>query len=220
MPTKKKAPALVFDEPVDTTAPATLAPDDGEPVDFVADAQRVVADDRMLANVARLAQDLVTAQRKVTWYTDKLADANAELRKLRDADLPEAMTACNLAEFRTTDGHHIIIKDIVAASIPASRREEALAWLRDHGHAGLIKRAISVSLARGQDKLGDEVIKAMKALGVEVTATDGVHAQTLSAWAREMAEHNTPLPDDLLGIYRGRQAIIKDAPKTTKAKGA
>lgn len=174
--------------------------------------------DKMPVNTARLADVGVLARRLVSEKKEQ-AQVEARLKLIKNIvndleanQLPEAMKAAGVTEFKTLDGSKVTIKKIVQGSIPKEdleKRAAAFAWLRKNGHEGLIKREISVALAKGEDELGEQVIAALHQLGVEVTAEDSVHPMTLGAWAREMLEEGTPVPFDVLGIYVGDRATVK-----------
>lgn len=179
--------------------------------DFEADAKPVPTD-AQLSSVASCAMRMVELEDKLARYEVWAKETKALHKAIAEIELPDAMEACGLSEFKLATGQTVVVKPIVAGSIPASDPLPALTWLRDHGHGGLIKRNIAVALERGKDKLGDKVIAQLKKLGVDVTTKDTVHPQTLGAWAREMLadpDKAKGLPLDVLGIYVGRRATVK-----------
>lgn len=199
---------------VPPTPPVDPTPDD---LDFVADARRVVASDAALANVARLADEAILLAKKVEWYEEKAKLAKEELTRVTNVALPEAMAACRLASFATADGHTVVVKDVVSANIPKTRLAEACDWLRTNGHGDLIKRKLAVALGRGQDALASKAVAALGKLGLAVADSVEVNHQTLSAFVRERTEAGIAVPDDLLGVFRGRVAKVEE-PKEAKAK--
>ncbi len=181
-------------------------------IDLEADALTVVAPDQQLKEVARLAELQSQLTGEVLGLEDTLKERKEALRLVSEQQLPEAMDACNMKEFALKNGLKVTVESIIAGSIPKANETEALAWLRANKHDGLIKKAISVALARGQDALGDKVVAQLKKLGVDVVSKDSVHPQTLGAWAREMLRGGKAFPAELLGIYQGRRTKLV-APK-------
>lgn len=185
-------------------------------LDFEDDSTPAISDTQ-LKSVAECAARFIALRDKLDKYAAWAKEKGAELRAIEEVELPDLMDACGMKKFTLTTGDVVEIKSIVAGSIPKSRLEEALQWLRDNGHSGLIKRKIEVALERGKDALGDKVIAQLKKLGVTVKTSDSVHAQTLGAWAREMIAEGETIPLDTLGIYVGRRATVSN-PATKEEK--
>jgi hypothetical protein len=178
-------------------------------IDFFADSQSMPVSDDQLKLVASTAQRMINHQQAIEKVEAWLKDRKEQLRTIQEVELPNAMDACGLSSFTLDSGQQILIKQICAGSIPKTKEAEAFAWLRENGHAGIIKRKIEVSLEKGKDAVGEKVVAALKKLGVEVRQSETVHSQTLGAWARELIEEGKNLPLDLLGLYVGRRATVK-----------
>lgn len=209
----KKAPVVAI-EPDTNDANDLSHPQSSTPVsvdDLVADATRSTGSVELLGAVGELSQRLEKALEKKAWYEAKVKEAAVEIEQLVATDLVNAMDACNMKKFTTIGGTLIEVTQVVAGSIPAKNLTEALAWLRTHKHEGLIKTALSISLGKGETALAETVKAQLTALGVKVESKETVHAQTLGAWAREMMSRGQSLPQDLLGIYVGRRATVKQS---------
>lgn len=179
-------------------------------IDFEADALTIRASDDQLKAVASTAQKMLTLQRKIEEAEEWVKKHKELLRGIQETELPNAMDACGMSSFTLDSGQQIVIKQIIAGSIPKAKEAEALGWLRQHNFDGLIKRKIEVSLGRGMDKLGAKAVTALKKMGLEVKESETVHPQTLGAWVREIIEEGkVSLPLELLGIYVGRRATVK-----------
>lgn len=173
------------------------------------DAKPALVADEALRTVAKLAESLITGQDFVAKLEVKLSEAKARVLEIETRELPDAMRACGMTSFSLTTGQTIKVEPMVRGSIRKANLEEALLWLRNHGHGGLIKREISVALSKGNEQLGKEIVAQLNALGVEVDVADTVNPQTLGKWAREMLEDGQPFPRDLLGIFVGSRATVK-----------
>lgn len=179
-------------------------------IDFEADALTIRASDDQLKAVASTAQKMLTLQRKIEEAEEWVKKHKELLRGIQETELPDAMDACGMASFTLDSGQQIIIKQICAGSIPKANEVEALAWIRKNKFDALIKSKIEVSVERGKSKLGAQAVAALKKMGLEVKQSEGVHPQTLGAWAREIIEAGkVSLPLELLGIYVGRRATVK-----------
>lgn len=190
----------------------------GQEIDFEADALTIRASDEQLKAVATTAQKMLALQQKLEQAEEWTKKHKDLLRTIQEVELPNAMDACGMTSFTLDNGQQVVIKQIVAGSIPKAHEAEAMEWLRANKHDGLIKRKIEVSLERGKDSLGAKIVAQLKKLGVEVKQSESVHPQTLGAWAREMIEKGKEaLPLELLGLYVGRRATVSN-PATQSSK--
>lgn len=188
--------------------------DDAEDIDLAADAaaeaQQGPTDDQ-LRGIAGTVETLTALRARMAKAEEWMKQAKAQVEEIETSTLPELMDACGLESFKLTDGSIIEIKKIVAGSIPAKNREDAFAWLRAQGHDFLIKSEVKVALGKGMDSLAASVVDTLQGMGLEVERKETVHAQTLGGWAREMIAEGVTLPLDLLGIYVGKRATVKQS---------
>lgn len=162
---------------------------------------------KLVADLAQRQLDLEAAQLAAAAELKRVGDA---LRQVSEVDLPQAMTEVGLSEFKLVDGSAVAIETKTSASIPKARAAEAYAWLREHGHGDLIKRAVTVNFGRGEDELAAELLSFLsEELGEQpVKDAETVHAQTLGAFVRERLAEGDDLPGDLLGVFTLRRAVI------------
>lgn len=178
-------------------------------IDFEADSV-VNASDEQLRSVAATAQKMIALQVAIEKAEEWTKKHKELLRTIQEVDLVNAMDACGMSSFTLDSGQQVIVKQICAGSIPKANEAEALAWLRKNKFDSIIKSKIEVSVERGKAKLGVQAVAALKKMGLEVKQSEGVHSQTLGAWAREIIEGGkVKLPLELLGIYVGRRATVK-----------
>lgn len=204
----------------------------GQPIDFAEDAPQVTQ--QQLSDVTVKAQRTLDLIASIQEAEKILAGAKQELQVLQEKELPDAMTAAGMTEFTHISGKKIVIKDVVAGAPPKATFDQALSWLREHDHDGIIKRSISVSvnLPKGQDAIGDSLVKyllrlkTLQRLGVTPKDEPTIHYQTFGSWAREVRvvhieqhlpsgnlDQDCPFCDEdklkLLGIYVGKKAEVK-----------
>jgi len=161
-----------------------------------------------LAQIQMLAEAQSEAEAKVAEAELALVKAKEALKLISEVQLPEAMDACGLAEFKTRTGLIIRIKETIRASIPKAQAPFAFQWLREHGHGAMIKRSISIAFGKDEDQNAQDLYQELinKDLHPEDNVT--VHAATLSAWAKEKLEKGEDVPQELFGVYRQREAKI------------
>jgi len=178
--------------------------------DLEADAQAIEASNDQLKQVGELAQKAEDLKAEVDALEQERKARKAELDKLLNNDLPAVMDEAGLSEFKTSNGRKIKVEEVVSASIPKARLDEALSWLREQGHGDLIKHELKVSLGKGSDNIVPEVKNALwRDYGLDPTDSETVHSQTLSAFCREQMANGVELPEDLLGLYAARVAKLK-----------
>lgn len=165
--------------------------------------------DDALAAVAELVARQIVLEDEVALAEEALREKKTELERVRSDLLPSALRQHNLTELRTADGFRVQVRDVVRASIPKPRRDEAFAWLEEQGHGDLVKHLVSATFGRGEDHEAEEAAAALAQMGCDVKDERSVHASTLSAFVREQIEAGRDLPRDLLGVFQGQVAKIE-----------
>lgn len=195
-----------------STEVAHLAETD-DPYDYGADAdpdQEAVA--RAFAELDKLT---LTAER----LTEQRKKAEDQLQKIKQAeeqllnkDIPELLGRMRLDECTTASGIQVKVKREIKASLPGHERVEArmgaLRWLTEHGHGGVIKNQVSVSLDRGEDSRADDLVVELRGKGFDVEAKKDVHASTLGALVRELVAAGTIVPREFFNLFDLRIAKL------------
>lgn len=161
-----------------------------------------------LSQLARLAEQQAAAQSKVANLEAQLNKAREELRDIAERQVPELMDQIGIGEFKTATGLKIKIDETIRASIPKAKAPLALAWLKQNGHAAIIKRVVAVAFGKGEDEKADELLRRL-ADEFEVDDTSSVHPSTLSAFVREKLREGEEVPLDLFGVHRQRVSKIE-----------
>jgi hypothetical protein len=128
------------------------------------------------------------------------------LRDLTWTKIPTLMDEMGIEEIKTPDGIKVKVKEEIEAGISTERRSLAHKWLEENGHAGLIKREISVAFNRDQSEEAAKLVGELQGRFPGVSQDSKVHPATLKAWVREMLAKGNELPLDLFGVFRRRIA--------------
>lgn len=159
--------------------------------------------------VAVLVRDARIAQREVEDLEKRLKAAKKDLQTLLEQRIPDAFAAADMSEFRTTDGKVVKVEPFVDCSIPVPMRDSALQWLRDNGHAGIIKCEVSMAFGAGDTETARTLAAELRErVGVPVEVSESVHPQTLKRFAREVLGEGGSLPESF-SVYTGTRATIK-----------
>ena len=163
-----------------------------------------------LQTISSLAGSQRALAHRVEQLESALSEAKNELRDIQERQLPEAMLACGVREFKLVDGSRITIKKLYFAKIPDEAGSEAFQWLTNEGHGDVIKNIVSISFGREQDEMATSVARALADQGLPVKQAKSVHPQTLKALVKELIESGKDLPLATFGVHIINRAEIKE----------
>jgi len=162
-----------------------------------------------LAVLAELAQKQMDAEAAVAGAQAQLTRAQETLRDISERQLPEAMAEVGMATFQTSTGLKIEVSDVYRTSPPKAKREEAWAWLRANGNAGLLKRSVTVEFGKGEDAKAQELaLKMIKEFPDSTSDETTVHHTTLSAFVTKQLKDGKDLPLDVFGVHKQCKAKV------------
>lgn len=160
----------------------------------------------------RVLSDLV---RKLRNVETQIADAEAHLKALKQEkhklsveNIPALMDEMGVDRL-DVDGVTVARKMMVHASIPADRKEDAFAWLRENGLDDIIKNDVSVSFGKGEDNMAGDVIGLLEERGFNPSTKTHIHPSTLKAFVKERIENGKPIDLDLFGAFVANAAEIR-----------
>jgi hypothetical protein len=177
-------------------------------IDFEADSKTVVATDEQLKTISALAKRMKELTDDVNRCKQALNIAEKKLTQIVNRDLPDAMSAAGLESFKTSDGLNVSIKGDVYASISKERRDEAFAWLEEHGFGSIIKKTVECPFSAGQDDAVAALVESLKKQEVDYAVSEGVHTNTLKALVREQLAAGKDMPFELFGIFQYKEAKL------------
>lgn len=165
--------------------------------------------DDQLKTISTLAQRQRELLKKLAEIEKVQKSLTADLRKIQEKDLPEAMEAANMKKFTLGDGSSIAIREGITASLSEERREAACQWLRENGYGDIVKEDIAVSFGKGEGEQAAAAAALLTAHGFSTARQTNVHTATLKALIREELSKGKEMPLELLGAYRWTKAEIK-----------
>ena len=166
-------------------------------------------EDGQLDSISKLANDAAALEEMISHTEDILKARKANLKKITDDQLPEALETMGLEKFTLTDGAEISVKPFYGASIPKDRKNEAFQWLRDNDFGDLVKNNVTVTFGRGEDEIANYFMHLCGAKGFTPSQLEQVAPMTLKAWLRERVEAGDAVPLDLFGAFISQRATIK-----------
>lgn len=173
--------------------------------------------------VASLAEKHGALRGEIADLEAQLKLKQAALLLIEERDLPAALVAIGMKDFTLSDGSGISLVTDYYASIPKERMDEACVWLRANDAADLIKRSVTLAFGRGEDEQAEKLVNYAKQMFPDHSPEDKttVHAGTLRAFVRDLADKNLPLPpSDVFGIYKRDFAKISPpkAPRKSRSR--
>jgi len=153
--------------------------------------------------------------RKMRSLEDEIADAESHIKALKQEKhslateiIPGLMDQMGV-ERLDVDGVSVVRKNVVHASIPKDRKDEAFEWLRENQLDDIIKNDVICSFGRGQDNEAGDVIGQLRDRGYAPEQKTHIHPMTLKGFVRERIESGEPIDLDLFGAFIMNTAEIK-----------
>ena len=163
---------------------------------------------RVLVRLAEKQRDIETSIAQVEERLSKLRD---ELKEISERKLPEAMDDLKFEEFKTSSGLKIKINERIRASIPASRMDEAVHWLDQHGHDKLVKRQFVILFNKDEESWANKFQADLNKRKRQVNCTQkkDIHNRTLVSFVSNELKEGHDLPLDLFGVFRQRVSSVE-----------
>lgn len=169
-------------------------------------------DTRALSDIAAMAQRLIGLD-------EEIASARAALKALLDArakiaegDIPTAMEGAGLQALVLANGRKLTVKEALYASmaeLSRAKRNEAAAWMVDHGHASLVKTEVAVQFDRDERDLAIDTAALLRSRGFSPVVAENMNTASVKSAINAMREQGIDVPLPLFGAYLKKEAVIK-----------
>lgn len=153
--------------------------------------------DEQLGTVSQLADQQLALELELEQLNAELTTKKNLYVKVSQVDLPDAMAAINMSQFRLANGASIDIKKGVDATIKVADKPIAYSWLRDNGHGAIIKNEFKIPFGAGEDAKAKTLETLLEVNEFEFNSSIGIHSRTLQAWARTQLEEGNPIPETI-----------------------
>lgn len=174
------------------------------------DEEQKAPSDGEIATISRMISTLRQMKDRVARMEIELKAQKEAYVKLSQQDLPEAMRIAGMAEFTTTDGNKVSIKDDIYAAISEANKAKAFAWLTEHNFGDLIKTSVDVNFGRGEHDKVSDLLKNLQEHGYQnYGLKEGVHPQTLKAFLREQIANGMDVPLELFSAFQFKEVVFK-----------
>ena len=140
---------------------------------------------------------------------EELKKLKAKRHQIAFVMLPEQMEDAGLTACELSDGTKITLKNFYSAKIPETEWDNAVNWLRDNNHEGIVNAGFAVKLPKGQSPLANQAKDLLRGIGIDVVVADTIHPQTLKAFVKEQLESGADLPREMFGVFEGQHVTFK-----------
>lgn len=158
-------------------------------------------------------QSLITAKQAVESdiqvLENMLSKLQARLKTIDEVFIPDFFLQHGMTQIKLVDGSVVTIKKFYSVSIPEENWPRAKQWLIDQGCDEIIKTEIKQNFGKGEREQVAEMEQLLKDNGWEFSTKEGVHSQTLKAFAKDRLESGAEIPQDIFNVYVGNKATIK-----------
>lgn len=177
-------------------------------IDFEKDAKEVIPTDQALFHLSELVQLLLDSEQRVKELEDRLKEEKNTLRTLSETRIPDKLLEMGLSQITLATGEKVTVSPFYSCTIKEENKEAAFQWLRDNNYGDIVKYAVVANFKGDEAKTLDQLREFMAKEGIPFDEKEGIHAQTLKAWAKEVSEAGIAVPDTIR-IYRGSVTKIK-----------
>lgn len=141
----------------------------------------------------------------------RMREAKANLLKVQNELLPEAMLAAGVKEFADEKGFKVTVKEDVKAGITAANQEWCFGWLKETGNQDIIRNEFKISYGVGEEEQANVLVAALNEQAQEFNQKRYIHPRTLPAFCRAEMEDNDHGEEweTKFGIFRYKVAKIE-----------
>lgn len=165
-----------------------------------------------LKRVIELATLMVAQRKKVDTLKSDLDQAQRDLRRIEQEDLPELMREIGMKSVTLEDGSVVDVVEDVECGISEERRANAHAWLIANGFGGLIKTEVVTTFGRGEGEAAQTfAAEVAESTGQAPQVAERVHPATLKSFIKEQLAAGVAIPFDAFGIHPFNKARLKPA---------
>ena len=161
-----------------------------------------------LQDIHHLAEKLAAAQQFRDDAEQTYNAAKEAVRELAEEVIPEALESLGLDELKTASGLKVSIKESIHARLSHSTKAEAINWLDENGHAGIVKRKVQVDFDREESEEAMALLADLQGKFPAVFVDETVHPSTLRSFVKGLVEDGEDFPRELFGTFIRKEAKI------------
>ena len=179
----------------------------------VSGAFQMNATDEQIKTISAKCIELQEKEKDIANKEEELKKAKKDALFISEETIPNLMAEAGVSSLDLADGTSVKVTPYYGARISKDRQEEAFQWLRNEGHADLIRNNVGVSFTAGDDAKAQHVLELLKKANYRPVQKQEVNAMQLKQFVRKQTEAGVTLPADLFSIYVANRTKIKTKEK-------
>lgn len=172
----------------------------------VAKAKLTEAQERRLAQLVaeteRLRVQARQAEEKLSELTRTLAIYESDL-------IPNLLMEFDVEEAQLADGTQVSIGRSIKVSPKKENMAEVAAWVSEVGRGDLISRTVTVEYPKGVEVGPKNLCRYLQRREMGYTLEPSIHHSSLRALVEGLMRLGKKVPEELLGVFSLKKAIIK-----------
>jgi hypothetical protein len=165
-------------------------------------------DEQGVSRLSQAAEALKTLQNRIERGKALLRELQTEEERYIREVIPGIMDDLGMMKFTLTDGSEVSVSPDLFISVLSGHERPAFEWLRENGHAGIIKHTVSVEFGKGDDEHAKEVVNALREKNLTPKDDEKIAPQTLRKWAKDQLDDGHEVPERLFKLFEFRKAKI------------
>ena len=162
----------------------------------------------LIDQLTNKAKEMKNKADEIKKLKHELEQTETQYNILSSQEIPFLMSQIGMQSFTLSDGTFFTVKPILVIHTAKDRMDAIDQWLTEHGHGGMVKTKIDISLPKASRRL-PEIEEALKEMGVPFAVAKDIHYQTLNKWGREMEAEGMVIPEDLFTVFRTTKTYIE-----------
>lgn len=157
-----------------------------------------------LEQALSLGESLQRIRREIAQKEEEAKALKRQAATIEQETLPALFEDLGIQSVTLADGTLLQLKTFPVGRLSPATREQALQWLRDHNHEGIISNTFKVGLRTHQNEQARQLEDFLRGSTIPFDKKMDVHSSTLKAFIREMAD-SPEFPRDLFNVYDVKQ---------------
>lgn len=183
--------------------------------DLYGDAAAEPPAEDLLTRLAENVRELRDLDREIAALSADLEAKAKARRQLAEVAIPGILDETGLSELRLADGTKVKVTEDLRVSTTGKHREPINEWLRETGHADLIRTEVVVAFNPGYEDSAKELAEVAEEFDGYKAAEGKVYVNPASfaALLRELRAAQVEVPYDRLGVFLQRGTKL-EAPRS------
>lgn len=157
-----------------------------------------------LQQALRLGEHMQLLSSRIDEAEQVLNALKEERKTIEERALPDMFEEIGLESLTLANGTTVSLKKFPVGRLTQTTRQQALQWLRENYHDGIINNTFKVGLKTHEREQADQMEHFLRENNIPFENKEDVHPSTLKAFIKEQAE-NEGFPKDLFNVYEVRK---------------